>query len=245
MPQSRVPAQLDRVDKWFGCVPALRDVSLTVCAGETLALLGPNGAGKTTAVRCLLGLIAPTSGSARVFGADPRVARHRIRSGAMLQVATVPETLTVREYVELFSSYYPHPLSIVETLRIAHLDGLDRRLFGKLSGGQKQRVFFALAICGDPDIVFLDEPTAGLDVETRQEIWAQIRSFVARGKSVLLTTHYLAEADLLADRIALIARGSIIAQGSPAEIKARGASSDLEEAYLTLTRANAGLEPIS
>src|SRR6185312_2286446 len=181
----------------------------TVAPGETLELLGPNGAGKTTAIRLLLGLTAPTAGTARLFGKNPREARNRSRSGAMLQVADVPEMLTVSEHIELFSSYYPAPLPIAETTRAAGLDGLQNRRFGKLSGGQQQRVFFALAICGDPEILFLDEPTVGLDIEMRQVMWESIRGFVARGRSVLLTTHYLGEADALADRIALIQKGSI------------------------------------
>ncbi len=240
-----LPAELTDVSKSFGDFQALKNVSLRVAPGETLALLGPNGAGKTTAIRLLLGLSSPTSGTARLFGADPREARNRRRSGAMLQVANVPESLTVREHLELFSSYYPAPLPLHEIVSIASLEGLEKRQFGKLSGGQQQRVFFALAICGDPEIVFLDEPTVGLDIETRQILWDQIRRYVARGRSVLLTTHYLGEAEALADRIALIRAGKIIATGTTGEIKARAGSADLEDAYLTLTRADARMEAVS
>jgi ABC-2 type transport system ATP-binding protein len=141
----------------------------------------------------------------------------------MLQVARVPETLKVREHVALFSSYYPNPLPIAETLAAAGLTELANRKFGDLSGGQKQRVLFALAICGDPDLLFLDEATLGLDVEARRLLWDQIRSLASRGKAVLLTTHYLQEADALADRIVVINRGEIIAEGTPSEIKARTA----------------------
>ncbi|MFN2460554.1 MAG: ABC transporter ATP-binding protein, partial [Candidatus Velthaea sp.] len=232
-------------DKSYGSLAALRDVTLSVERGEMFALLGPNGAGKTTAIRLLLGLISPSAGTARVFGADPRDRATRTRFGAMLQVGQVPATLTVREHITLFSSYYPKPLPVAETLGLASLERVERRLFGELSGGQKQRLFFALAICGDPDIAFLDEPTVGLDVEARRSLWEQIRRFTARGRSVLLTTHYLGEADALADRIALISRGAVIAQGTPAEIKARAQTSDLEDAYLTLTRADARLEALS
>ncbi len=239
-----VPAQLDHVDKYYGQIAALKDVSLSVAPGETLALLGPNGAGKTTAIRLLLGLQRPTAGSARIFGRDPYATHNRVRSGAMLQVANIPATLTVAEHVTLFSSYYPHPLPRSETLRLAALDGLQNRRFGQLSGGQKQRLYFALAICGDPDILFLDEPTVGLDIETRQLLWGQIRSYVARGRSVLLTTHYLGEADALADRIALITGGTIVAQGTPDAIKTRAGAQDLESAYLSLTGA-ARLERVS
>ena len=139
----------------------------------------------------------------------------------MLQVARVPETLRVREHVELFSSYYPNPLPVRETLAIAGLTEITNRNFGDLSGGQKQRVLFALAICGDPDLLFLDEATLGLDVEARRLLWDQIRNLAARGKAVLLTTHYLQEAYALADRILVINHGEIIAEGTPAEIKAR------------------------
>jgi ABC-2 type transport system ATP-binding protein len=245
MSQSIVPAQLDAVSKSYGDTHALRDVTLTVAAGETLALLGPNGAGKTTAIRLLLGLTAPTSGTAQLFGKNPREARNRARSGAMLQAGDVPEMLTVREHIELFSSYYPKPLPVGDTIRAAALEGLQKRRFGQLSGGQQQRVFFALAICGDPEILFLDEPTVGLDIEMRQVMWESIRGFVSRGRSVLLTTHYLGEADALADRIALIRGGEIIAQGTPAEIKTAAGADGLEDAYLTLTRAHVQMEPVA
>jgi len=139
----------------------------------------------------------------------------------MLQVARVPETLRVKEHIDLFSCYYPKPLPAAETLAAAGVKEIANRKFGELSGGQRQRVLFALAICGDPDLVFLDEPTVGLDVEARRMLWKQIRKLVARGKTVLLTTHYLQEADALSDRMVLINKGSIIAEGSPMEIKSR------------------------
>jgi ABC-2 type transport system ATP-binding protein len=186
-----------------------------------VALLGPNGAGKTTAVKLLLGLIQPNSGRARVFGGDPINPQNRMRTGAMLQVGRVPETLRVKEHIDLFSSYYPRPLPLEEVLATAGLEKLRDRKFGDLSGGQRQRTLFALAICGDPDLLFLDEPTVGLDVEARRALWDGIRHLVERGKTVLLTTHYLQEADALADRIAVINRGAIIAVGTPAEIKAQ------------------------
>jgi ABC-2 type transport system ATP-binding protein len=226
------PAQLLSVTKRFGTTVALNDVSLSIEPGELVAMLGPNGAGKTTAVRLLLGLTTPDSGIARVFGANPRDAANRIRTGAMLQVARVPETLRVREHIHLFSSYYPHPMPIDEVIAAAGLEGLDKKLFGELSGGQKQRVLFAIAICGNPDLIALDEPTVGLDVEARRGLWKQIRAFVARGKSVLLTTHYLDEADALANRVIVIDRGKIVAEGTPAEIKHGGES--LEDAFLAL-----------
>jgi ABC-2 type transport system ATP-binding protein len=217
------PAHLANVSKSYGSTVALSDVSLSIQPGELVSLLGANGAGKTTAVKLLLGLTAPTSGIARVFGQDPRAASNRNRTGAMLQVARVPETLKVREHLHLFSSYYPDPLPRAEVVAAAGLEGIEDRRFGELSGGQKQRLLFALAICGNPDLLILDEPTVGLDVEARRALWDQIRRFVNRGKSVLLTTHYLAEADALADRIIVIDRGKVLVEGTPSEIKSRGA----------------------
>ena len=216
-------AELQAVTKRYGDVQALRGVDLSIEAGQLVALLGPNGAGKTTAVKLLLGLASPSSGSAKVFGQDPRQRNARVRTGAMLQVARVPESLRVKEHIELFSSYYPAPRPLRDIVEAAGLAGLEKRLFGELSGGQRQRVLFALAICGNPDLLFLDEPTAGLDVEARRILWDHIRGFVARGGSVLLTTHYLEEADALADRIVVINQGRIAAEGTPSEIKARTA----------------------
>lgn len=214
-------ASLDAVSKNYGPVRALREVSFRVQAGELVALLGPNGAGKTTAMKLLLGLMPPNRGKVRVFGADPTNPENRIRTGAMLQVGRVPETLRVREHIDLFSSYYQKPLPAAQVLAAAGLEKIRDRKFAELSGGQKQRVLFALAICGDPDLLFLDEPTVGLDVEARRMLWEEIRQLVDRGKTVVLTTHYLQEADALADRVAVINQGEIIAEGSPAEIKAQ------------------------
>ena len=220
-PAGEAIARLQSVSKNFGAVHALRNVDLPIRAGELVALLGPNGAGKTTAVKLFLGLAKPTAGTVSVLGGNPVQSEVRTRIGAMLQVAKVPETLRVREHIDLFSSYYPKPLPLAETLAIAGLGEIKNRIFGELSGGQKQRVLFALALCGDPDLLFLDEPTVGLDVEARRLLWEQIRKLVARGKTVLLTTHYLQEADALADRIVVINQGTIVAEGTPAEIKAQ------------------------
>ncbi|MGA7399663.1 MAG: ABC transporter ATP-binding protein [Candidatus Sulfotelmatobacter sp.] len=214
-------AALEDVSKSYEEVCALRNVNFTVHAGQVVALLGPNGAGKTTAIKLLLGLIQPNSGKTRVFGGDPTNPQNRMRTGAMLQVGKVPETLRVREHIDLFSSYYTNPLPLVEVLAAVGLEKLRDRKFGDLSGGQRQRALFALAICGNPDLLFLDEPTAGLDVEVRRALWEEIRRLVDRGKTVLLTTHYLEEADALADRIAVINHGRIIAEGTPTEIKSQ------------------------
>jgi len=225
-------AQFTSVQKQYGMVEALKGLDLTIRQGELLALLGANGAGKTTAVRLLLGLAKPTAGDVRVFGGDPRDARTRTRIGAVLQSARVPETLRVREHIHLFSSYYPNPMPLADVIAAAGLQGLEHRKFGELSGGQQKRVLFALAICGNPDLLILDEPTVGLDVEARRSLWKQIRAFIAGGKSVLLTTHYLAEAEALADRVVVLHHGNLVAEGTPAEIK--GDAATLEDAFVEM-----------
>ena len=226
------PASLQRVTKKYGDTEALRGIDLQIRPGELLAVLGANGAGKTTAVRILLGLTAPTSGIARVFGGNPRDRVTRARVGAVLQIARVPETLRVREHIDLFSSYYPNPMPMSEVIDAAGLNGLERRKFGELSGGQQKRVLFALGICGNPDLLVLDEPTAGLDVEVRRALWRQIRAFVDRGRSVVLTTHYLAEAEALADRVVVIHKGLAVREGTPREIK--GEAATLEDAFVEM-----------
>ena len=212
-------ASLHSVTKRFGRQIALDRFSLGLRAGEVVALLGPNGAGKTTAVRLLLGLSQATSGKVEIFGGNPRDRASRMRLGAMLQVGRMPETLRVREHLQLFRSYYPQPRPLGELLSVAGLEGLEERQFGTLSGGQKQRMLFALALCGDPDLICLDEPTLGMDVEARRAMWEQVRQLAARGKTILLTTHYLEEADALASRIVVIQKGKAIAEGTPEELK--------------------------
>jgi ABC-2 type transport system ATP-binding protein len=215
------PAELIEATKRYREATALERVTLALEPGRVTAVLGPNGAGKTTAVRLLLGLAAPTSGAARLFGRNPREPSSRRRAGAMLQVAKVPETLRVVEHLHLFASYYPRPLPIARLVEIAGLGGLERRRFGELSGGQQRRVLFALALAGDPDLLFLDEPTVGLDVESRRALWTEVRALADEGRSIVLTTHYLEEADALADRVVVLERGRILADGTPAEIKRR------------------------
>jgi len=232
----QIAARLDQVSKNYGAVQALKNFSLDVRAGELTAVLGPNGAGKTTAIKLLLGLARPTSGRVSVFGGDPTAIETHLRVGAMLQVGRVPESLRVREHIDLFSSYYVRPLPMKQTLAIAGIENLQDRKFGALSGGQKQRVLFALAVCGNPDLLFLDEPTVGLDVEARHLLWEEIRQLLALGKTVVLTTHYLEEADALADRIVVINKGCMIAEGTPAEIKARTAGKKIR----CITRLSAG-----
>jgi len=223
--QTGTVASLASVTKRFrNGVTALDNLSLTLRRGEIVALLGPNGAGKSTAVKLLMGLSTPTSGDVRIFGADPRQTETRLRTGVMLQVGRAPEMLRVREHITLFCGYYPNPMAYPALIKAAGLEGLEERMFGQLSGGQKQRVLFALALAGDPDIIFLDEPTVGLDIEARRLMWAEIRSLAARGKTVLLTTHYLEEADALAHRIIVINNGKVVCEGTPSEVKSMGSS---------------------
>jgi ABC-2 type transport system ATP-binding protein len=216
-------ASLNHVTKRFpNGVVALDNLCLTLRRGEVVALLGPNGAGKSTAVKLLMGLSSPTSGTVNIFGADPRNHSARMRTGVMLQVGKAPEMLRVREHIELFRGYYPSPMAYADVIKVAGLEGIESRFFGQLSGGQKQRVLFALALAGDPDLIFLDEPTVGLDIKSRRGMWAQIELLASRGKTVLLTTHYLEEADSLAQHIVVIDRGRIVCEGTPAEVKSLG-----------------------
>ena len=216
-------ATMSAVTHRYGDVVALDGLNLEIRAGEVLAVLGPNGAGKTTAIGLLLGTLPVQEGTVRVFGHEPGASAVRMRRGAMLQISGVPDTLTIAEHLELFSSYYPAPLPVSRLLAMAGLEELANRRYGRLSGGQKQRVMFALALAGDPELVFLDEPTTGLDVEARRSLWNEIRELKAAGRTAVLTTHYLEEADALADRIAVIHQGRVVAEGTPAEIKSRAA----------------------
>ena len=216
-------ATLSGVTHRYGDVVALDGLSLEIRPGEVLAVLGPNGAGKTTAIGLLLGTLGVQEGAVRVFGSDPGARAVRLRRGAMLQVSGIADTLTVTEHLELFGSYYPAPLPVSRLLAMAGLDELGARRHGRLSGGQKRRVMFALALAGDPELVFLDEPTTGLDVEARRSLWNEIRGLRAAGRTAVLTTHYLEEADALADRIVVVHQGRIVAEGTPAEIKSRTA----------------------
>lgn len=213
--------ELSGVHKNFGSVQALSGLTLKVDIGEVVALLGPNGAGKTTAISLMLGLRKPTSGRVGLLGRDPRDPTARTRVGVMLQESGVPGTLRVRELVDLFRSYYPSPLPATEVIERAGLVEKADALMNSLSGGQRQRLYFALAICGDPLVLFLDEPSVGMDVATRRNFWEQVRELALRGRALVLTTHYLEEADALADRIAVIDHGQLIAEGSPTAIKAQ------------------------
>jgi ABC-2 type transport system ATP-binding protein len=220
-----VPAvELTDAVKNYGDVQALKGVSFAIAPATVVAMLGPNGAGKTTSINLMLGLRRPTSGKALIFGSDPRETATRRRFGAMLQESGVPQLLKVGELVDLFRSYYPRPLGADRAISLAGLEEKRATQVRNLSGGQLQRLYFALAICGDPEILFLDEPTVGLDVEGRRAFLDAVRDFAARGKTVLLTTHYLEEADELAERIIVIDKGSVVADATPREIKSRVAA---------------------
>lgn len=220
-------ARLKSVTKRLGGRPVLDRLDLDVRPGEVTALLGPNGAGKTTSVGVLIGRLTPDGGTAELFGLDPRRPAARTRMGVMLQSAGLPDVLTVAELVRLQSGLYPNPRAVAETIAMAGLAGLERRRAGQLSGGQSRRLQYALAICGRPDLLVLDEPTTGLDHEVRRQLWTTVRAEADGGAAVLLTTHYLEEADALADRIVVIEGGRIVVDDEPAAIKARVAGSTI------------------
>ena len=220
-PGSNPVARLAGVVKRYGQTLALAGVDLEVRCGEVLALLGPNGAGKTTAISLLVGLLGADGGNASLFGAAPDALAARRRIGAMLQATSLPETLTVGELIDLFRSYYAWPRTVADVVALAGVGDLLGRRYAKLSGGQQRRAQFALAICGRAELLFLDEPTTGLDIDARETMWRAIRQLVAEGCAVVLTTHYLEEAEALADRVVVLAQGRIVAQGTIAEIRAR------------------------
>ncbi|MEV0430522.1 ABC transporter ATP-binding protein/permease [Micromonospora sp. NPDC050495] len=205
--------------KSFGDVQAVVEGRMEVFPGEVVAVLGPNGAGKTTSLHCLLGLRRPDAGVVELMGGSPTSPRVRAQCGVVLQNSGLPGTLRVRELVELFRAYYPEPMDTQEVLDLAGLADLAERFFGELSGGQQQRVYLGLALCGRPRVLFLDEPSVGLDSVSRRQLWSAVQRVAAEGTAVLLTTHYLEEADALADRIVLFASGRTVFEGSSTEMK--------------------------
>jgi len=209
----------DRVEKKYGNREALRGLSVTFPRGKVTALLGPNGAGKTTAVSILLGLSKATKGTVRVgeLQAGDRALRERM--GAMLQETPAADGLRVREMLQLFRGYYREPLPLDQLLVISGLEQKANRRASSLSGGEKRRLAFALAMAGNPEIIVLDEPTNGMDVESRMRFWDVIKVYAIQGKTILFTTHYLEEADAVADHIAVIAEGHLIAEGTPQSLK--------------------------
>lgn len=214
-------AELAGASKRLGGRLVLDNLDLAIRAGEVTALLGPNGAGKTTSVGLLTGRLSPDGGQARLFGLDPTRPAARARMGVMLQSAGLPDVMTVREMVTLQSGYYRDARPVAETLDLAGIAALADTRCGKLSGGQARRVQYALAICGCPDLLVLDEPTAAMDRGSTRSLWATVREMADEGAAVLLTSHDLAEADALADRILVMSRGRIVADDTPAAIRAR------------------------
>jgi len=212
-------AELSGVSKRFGKVVALDNFELQVRPAELLAVLGPNGAGKSTAIALMLGLHQPDSGSARLFGDSPLNVATRRKIGVMMQdVALAPE-LRVHEHIELVGSYYADPYSAEDAMTLTGTSSLAARSYGKLSGGQKRQVQFAMAMVGRPKLLFLDEPTVGLDIHSRERMWAALRELVHQGVSIILTTHYLEEAETLSDRVVVLAKGRAIASGTVDELR--------------------------
>jgi ABC-2 type transport system ATP-binding protein len=229
-----IAAALRGVTKRFGSVAALDQVEVELRGGEVLALLGPNGAGKTTALSLMLGLRRPDVGRAELFGADPRRPASRAAVGVTPQDASFPPTLRVREIADLVRAHYAAPVSTADLLARFGLVECGRRQAGGLSGGERRRLSVALAFAGKPLAVFMDEPTTGLDVEARRVVWNELQAYAASGGTILLTTHYLEEAEVLASRVVLLARGRIAAEG-PARELAGAHGGTLEDAFLALT----------
>ena len=216
-----VLAHLRNARKSYGKLLALDDMDLQLRSGQVLALLGANGAGKSTAVSVMLGLVQAEQGEASLLGQPPLSMDARRHTGVMLQSTALPDTLKVGELLAMTRGYYAQPLSVADCVAMAGLEGLLDRRYGKLSGGQQRRVQFAMAICGRPQVLFLDEPTTGLDIEARQQMWSAIRERAAAGCAVLLTTHYLEEAEALADHVVVMQAGRTLAEGSVAQIRER------------------------
>jgi ABC-2 type transport system ATP-binding protein len=214
-------ASLAGATKRYGKQVALHGLDLQVRRGELLALLGPNGAGKSTAISLLLGLTRADDGEVQLFGANPQDIAARRRIGVMLQSAVLQGSLRVGELLALAGSYYPAPLDVAAAAGLAGIDDLLRRPYAALSGGQQRRVQFAIAVTGRPELLFLDEPTVGMDLQARQALWATVRALVAGGTAVVLTTHYLEEAEALADRVVVMTHGRVVSEGTVDELRAR------------------------
>jgi ABC-type multidrug transport system ATPase subunit len=219
-PHGAPVAALRGITKKFGKTIALSGIDIEVRRGELLAVLGPNGAGKSTAISLWLGLIDADAGEVTLLGGSPRDLERRRGLGVMMQDVELPKELKVRELIALSASYYEDPMSVEEVLHRAGIEALANRLYGKLSGGQKRQAQFAMAICGRPRVLFLDEPTVGLDVKAREALWASVKRLLGEGCSIVLTTHYLEEAEALADRITVVTKGRVIASGSVDDMRA-------------------------
>ena len=218
---AQVLAQLESVHMHYGAVRALSGLDAALHAGEVLAVLGRNGAGKSTAIALWLGLARAQSGGVQLFGKAPGALAQRRRIGVMLQSASLPEASTVEELLQVTRACYPQPLALDEYMRLAGLEGLAQRRYQQLSGGQQRRVQFALALCGDPEVLFLDEPTTGLDIDARSRLWSAIGQLRQRGKAIVLTTHYLEEAEALADRVLVLEAGRVLAEGTVDAIRSQ------------------------
>ena len=213
-------ARLRGVEKRYGETLALNGLDLEVRAGELLAVLGPNGAGKTTAIALMLGLQVPDKGEVLLFGRSPHDLAARRGVGVMMQEVALADALRVREHIAQTQAYYPDPLTLDEAIALAGVEKIADRPYLKLSGGQKRQAQFALAICGRPRLLFLDEPTTGLDLNARETMWATLRGLVKAGTSIVLTTHYIEEAEALADRVVVVAKGRRVAEGTVEEMRA-------------------------
>jgi ABC-2 type transport system ATP-binding protein len=237
--EGRTAVELVNVSKRFGASRALQGVSFRIYAGELVTLLGPNGAGKTTAIALMLGLRRPTSGFVRIAGRDPQDPAVRVATGALLQGTTLPTALRVVEVLNLFRSFHAAPVSGPAMLELIGLHEKAQQRVGSLSAGERQRLLFALALVGDPSILFLDEPTVFLDIEARVRFRCLARELVNRGRTIVLTTHHAEEAGALSDRVIVMSRGSVVATGTPAQIKELAGVEFLEDAIIALTKAAA------
>ena len=226
---SALAIQVRGLRKSYGSVEAVRGIDLQVSIGEVFALLGPNGAGKTTTIEILEGYLHRTAGEALVLGHDPgrndRSLKERI--GIVLQSTGVQPYLSVEESINLFRGYYPHPMPLEEILRATGLTEQRRVRVSRLSGGQQRRLDVAIGLSGDPELLFLDEPTTGFDPSARRDAWEMVRNLKSLGKTVVLTTHYMDEAEYLADRVAIIVQGKIVAEGAPGELSHEGKSTSI------------------
>ena len=211
---------IKNLSKYFADIIALKEINLSIKSGQVMSILGPNGAGKTTLINILLGRLSASEGSVQLFSRTPGDIIIKRQTGAMLQISSVPDTLTVKEHLKLFQSYYANPMGYQKVIELADILDIENRLSKNLSGGQKQKLLFALAICGNPKLLFLDEPSVGLDVNARKALWKVINLLKQQGTSIVLTTHYLEEADHLSDHIVMLNNGKIIQEGTPEEIKA-------------------------
>jgi ABC-2 type transport system ATP-binding protein len=235
-----VPAvALRGLTKRFGAVTAVDGLDLTIEPGEIVAFLGPNGAGKTTTIDMVLGLSRPDAGSAEVYGMAPRAAVAHGLVAAVMQTGGLLKELTVRETVELTAALFAHSRPVEEVLERAGIAEIADRRVGKCSGGQQQRLRFAMALLPEPQLLILDEPTTGMDVEGRREFWSAIRADAARGRTVLFATHYLEEADAYADRVVLVSRGTVVADGTSAEIRALSSGRRISATWAGISTAEA------